>query len=115
MADRHHCTSCNRPVVGCVCLLSALDSMRAHHAVMMRERDAAYACADEWERAYQGALADEKRAREEIRSLHWLREQDRAQVRRAALEEAARLVADWPGIPSQQDVADAIRDLAEKP
>jgi hypothetical protein len=36
---------------------------------------------------------------------------DAMQARTKALEEAARLVADWPGIPSQQDVADAILEL----
>jgi hypothetical protein len=89
-------------------LVSELRSLRARLADAGRERDShwqrvyelreqldsARAATAEWERAYQGALADEKRAR------------------RAALEEAARLVADWPGIPNQQDVADAIRDLA---
>jgi hypothetical protein len=102
MADNYRCTTCRRPVVGCVCLLSALDSMRAHHAMMMQERDAARAATAEWERAYQGALADEKRAR------------------RDALEEAARVAdgfrlraeaAAWP-VDVGAVVAAAIRALA---
>jgi hypothetical protein len=41
------------------------------------------------------------------------REEALGSVRRSLVEAAAQLVQDWPGIPNQQDVADAIRDLAE--